>query len=311
MKTKRFMRFEVKALAEDGTFEGMLSPYGNVDSGSDVVVAGAYTKTLKDRGGVIPMLWQHKPSEPIGQLELEDRPDGLWCKGKFLLEDPTALKAYRFVKAGIVKGLSIGFESIKDTVISGVRHLQEIKLYEGSVVTFPMNESALIASVKARGAETKSDFNDELAEIQLAEAGYQMLSALRSALDSLIWSDMTREEKISARAEVIQQFADADAAYFPAYLDLLAEWYGDRMETWAAKKLETKAGRTISAATKTKLSTAHEQIKSAADLLLSLIAEEAGSTTSDDGADSEKSEPVNHSAIAIQIQQLKDVIKWN
>ena len=54
MKTKQRMRLEIKDVTPEGTFEGILSPYGNVDGGNDVVKAGAYAKTLKDQGATRP-----------------------------------------------------------------------------------------------------------------------------------------------------------------------------------------------------------------------------------------------------------------
>ena len=84
MKQKQRMRLEIKEISAEGSFEGLLSPYGIVDGGADVVEPGAYTKTLNDHGNTVPMLWQHKTDVPIGELVLEDRPDGLWCKGKLL-----------------------------------------------------------------------------------------------------------------------------------------------------------------------------------------------------------------------------------
>jgi HK97 family phage prohead protease len=313
MKHKQRMRLEIKEISPEGSFEGLLSPYGNVDGGGDVVKPGAYTKTLQEQGNTRPLLWQHKTDVPIGELALEDRTDGLWCKGQLLMALPEATKAYLLMKARIVKGLSVGFESVKDAVSNGVRTLSEIKLYEGSVVTFPMNESALITSVKARG-ETKGDFNEELTERQLQDAGYQMDGALWSALRSATWADMTREEKIALVAVVIQQFTDAYLAYYPAYLDTLAEMYGG-METWNAKRFETKAGRKISAATKESIQAAADHSKSAQDLLLALIADEAGeddSTTSEGKAAApNKTEPEPHSALMSQLDNLKGAFQWN
>lgn len=326
MKTKQRMRLEIKEISAEGSFEGLLSPYGNVDGGGDIVERGAYTKTLQDHGATRPMLWQHKSDVPVGELTLEDRPDGLWCKGQLLMSLPEAQKAYLLVKARIVKGLSIGFEAIKDSVVNGVRHLNEIRLYEGSVVTFPMNEMALITSVKGKGKrENKDDFNEELNEIQLQDAGYQMRSALSSALSSLFWSGLKKDEIVTASETIIQQFSDAYMAYVPAYVDLMAEYYGD-LETWAKRHLETKSGRTISAATKKTLTDVHEHVtkaqehtKSATDLLSALISPEADcdpdgedtncdTDTSDGKAATHKTEPVDHSAAQTLIEEIRSLI---
>lgn len=302
---KKFMTFEVKEISAEGSFEGLLSPYGPpADSYGDVVERGAYVKTIKEHGNTVPMLWQHKTDSPIGELTLEDRPDGLWCKGQLLMPLADAQKAHLLIKARIVRGLSIGYEAIKDAVESGVRHLKEIRLYEGSIVTFPASLQALITSVKA-GGETKDDFTTELAEVQLQDMGYQIFCALRCALGSLPWaSGMSREEKVAAAEVSIQQFSETFLTYLPLYIDYLAAEYGG-METMSAAQreakskktfeprveqtaveptertevtlsdlskairdfiaTEAKAGRTISQATKTTISTVTDQMQSGMD----------------------------------------------
>ena len=303
MKQKR-MRLEIKEISAEGTFEGILSPYGNVDMGRDVVEPGAYTKTLKDRGSVVPLLWQHDETEPVGSLTLEDRPDGLYCKGQLLMELPEAKKAYTLIKARIVKGLSIGFEAVKDAVVNGVRHLKEIKLYEGSIVTFPMNEMALITSVKAK-KEIKGDFNEELTDIQLDAAGCQMICALQSALNSAFWDGLSREEIVSASETVIQQFSDAYLQFLPEWLDMMSRVYGMDTKQWKAQR-EAKAGRRHSAADRA-------AVQNAIDTLSALITEEAGETTSEGSAAGDtKSEPViDHSAISSLLTKAKETFQWN
>lgn len=315
LKTKSRMRLEIKEITAEGTFEGLLSPYGNVDQGADVVEPGAYAKTLKDQGGTRPLLWQHKSDVPIGQITLDDRLDGLWCKGQLLMQLPEAQKAYLLIKARIVKGLSIGFEAIKDSVEAGIRHLKEIKLYEGSIVTFPMNEMALITSVK--GLQAKGDFNEELTEIQLSDAGYQMLYALSNALRSTVWTGLTRDEKVTLVETIIQQFSDAYLAYFPAYIDMLAEMYGD-LETFNAKRMERKAGAKWSAADLQTIEGHCAAMEAEIKGLRALIGSEAGKATTsiEAGADSTpeskaalKSEPIiDHSAAKSLIENLRSLI---
>lgn len=231
------LRMEIKEISETGTFEGILSPYGNVDGGGDVVDAGAYTKTIKERGATVPMLWQHKSDMPIGQLALEDSAVGLLVRGTLLMELPEAQKAHLLIKARIVKGLSIGFETVKEVVVGAVRHLKEIKLYEGSIVTFPMNEMAMITSVKAKQA--KGDFNEELADIQTFDGRYQLLQALSSALSSIIWSGLDREEIIRLTALIIEQFTEAYNAFTPVYLDAM-QILSSGSEAWSAGEVELK-----------------------------------------------------------------------
>ncbi len=306
---KSKLRMEIKEISAEGAFEGLLSPYGNVDGGADVVEPGAYTKTIKERGSKIPMLWQHKSDMPIGELVLDDRQDGLWCKGQLLMELPEAQKAYLLIKARIVKGLSIGFSTIKDAVSNGVRRLLEIKLYEGSIVTFPMNELALITSVKDRDAGAKGDFNEEFEEIQTLNGFYDMQSALSAALRSVIWADLTNDEKIAASETILQQFTDAFSAFFPAYLAMLDQVYGDGWQTYAAsRRLEQKTGAAISASNADKIRSACDSIKGGHDNLLALLEGKAGATTlQTKAATDSKSEPADedHSVEFSLIEQIQ------
>lgn len=154
LTTKTLASFDgFKSITDAGTFEGVLSPYGNVDRGGDVVERGAFQKNIAEKGVVRPLLWQHMTTMPIGDLTLADRADGLYAKGRLLMSLPEAKRAYDLIKAGITTGLSIGFKTMREEFRGSVRHLKEIALYEGSIVTFPMNELAQITSVKALDPE--------------------------------------------------------------------------------------------------------------------------------------------------------------
>jgi len=316
MTTKHHLRIEVKELSPTGTFEGALSVYNKIDLGGDLIEPGAFAKTIKEHGNEVPLLWQHKTDKPIGMLTLVDGPEALKVSGRIEMETIAGREAYILIKARIVKGLSIGYDTVKEVVEGGVRRLKEIRLWEGSIVTFPMNEAAIISAVKAsRGRfATKADFTTEYAEIQLQEAAYQMWIALRSSLCSIPWaSDLTREEKITASQACIDEFGATYMEFIPAYLDWLEREYGS-METMQRSPVEEKAGRKLSAATTGTIRTAHEKVKSATDLLFALLDDEAA----DDSADTSeaeaakqavKPEPVpDHSAL---FTQLKGALVWN
>ena len=300
----------IKEVAPDGSFEGSLAVYNNVDLGGDLIEPGAFTKTIREHGNEVPMLWQHKSDMPIGMLTLIDGPDALRVKGQLLMELPAARNAYLLIKARIVKGLSIGFDTVKDAVNGATRRLLELRLWEGSIVTFPMNELALITSVKAR-RETKADFSTEYAEIQLQDAMYQMWIALRCALTSIPWSsDLTRDEKVSASAASIEQFTAAYMEFIPAYIDWLASEYGDGSGLMGRAPAEIKSGRVISAATTKSLTSAREHMKSADDLLFALInSEAADDDTSEEKAAGTKPEPAaGHSAAEILVESIRSLI---
>ena len=155
---------ELKQIEEDGTFSGFLSVYDVVDAYGDIVERGAFAQTLKANGGSVPLLWQHDVRSPIGTLELLDTDDALEAKGRLVLSVAKAREAYSLLKANVVRGLSIGFRSVTEEYVGAKRKLKEIRLYEGSLVTFPANPLALVNAVKSRD-DTLATMMDRLDEI--------------------------------------------------------------------------------------------------------------------------------------------------
>jgi HK97 family phage prohead protease len=74
---------------------------------------------------------------------------GLEITSELVMQTSKAQEAYALMKKGVLKGLSIGFDVVRDTVTNGIPHLHELKLYEVSVVTFPMNGLATVYSVNS------------------------------------------------------------------------------------------------------------------------------------------------------------------
>jgi uncharacterized protein len=148
MQNKSF-KLELKSLSEQGTFTGMASVFGVTDLGGDVVEPGAFSRTLQHKGGEVPILFSHDTRQPIGLGRVKETRSGLEISGELVLQSAKAMEAYHLMKKGVLKGLSIGYDSIRDTVSNGVRHLHELKLFEVSLVVFPMNESALVTAVKS------------------------------------------------------------------------------------------------------------------------------------------------------------------
>lgn len=149
--------FEVKEFSEPGGLTGYLSTFGNVDLGGDIVEPGAFTKTLQQRP-VNPLLWHHDPSEPakvIGSFAAKQDSMGLFIDADFL-PDPDSqnmrLKVKALQEKGVKIGLSIGYQVIQSAwdKVKGeaVRRLKELRLNEGSLTLFPMNELALVTGVK-------------------------------------------------------------------------------------------------------------------------------------------------------------------
>jgi HK97 family phage prohead protease len=283
VQTKDY-RFEIKAVGEDGTFEGYLSVYGVVDLGNDVVEKGAFTKTIQEQKGVVPMLWAHDQKQPLGILNLEDDELGLKVSGEFFLEASEKAREMHamskaYLEKGRAMGLSIGYEPVggseKNPRVKGIRHLRELKLHEGSLTLFPMLPVAQMTAVKQRGDEKAADFLEELEMLQTRMMRSMMCDALMYALDGIVWDwsgEMDAAAKVQASDEAIMQFHAAYTEFLPKLLEL----WGEKQQPDA----EQKAGRKLSASSRA-------QIQEAMDKLHALL--DGDSTTSDDDSEAGKS----------------------
>ncbi|WP_440221845.1 HK97 family phage prohead protease [Dokdonella sp. MW10] len=183
--------FKADSVADDGTFSGYGSVFGNVDSYREIVAPGAFAESLKaiaDSGDPLPALWQHRHDEPIGGYDLlaEDA-RGLKCSGWLMIQEiPLAAQAHALMKRRVVKGLSIGYyvEASDYNEKTGVRTLTKLDLQEISIVTFPANVEALVDDVKAKLCAGQLPSLKEF-EKHLREAGFSKTQATAIASGGL------------------------------------------------------------------------------------------------------------------------------
>lgn len=148
----------IKADGEPGEIQGYGSLWGKVDSYGEVVVEGAFAKSLKAWSKAkrpIPMLWQHRPDLPIGVWDtFAEDGKGLKLAGRLNLETQRGKEAWSDVKMQAVTGLSIGYYEVNADPYNfesdEPRKLLELDLREVSPVTFPALKEAQIDAVKAR-----------------------------------------------------------------------------------------------------------------------------------------------------------------
>lgn len=154
-KKRGAFTLELKSLEADGRFAGYASVFDNMDSQRDVMRRGAFRASLKQRQYPVQLLWQHQWENPIGVItEIFEDTQGLYVEGRLLLEVARAKEAHALLKAGAMRGLSIGYtvKRARRDADSGVRELLEVALWEVSLVTMPANEAAQVTVVKSQDA---------------------------------------------------------------------------------------------------------------------------------------------------------------
>jgi HK97 family phage prohead protease len=126
----------------------------------------------------VQLLWQHQWDKPIGVItSLFEDARGLYMKGKLLLEVEQAREAYALLKAGVVRGLSIGYsvKRSRRSPDSGIRELLDLNLWEISLVTQPANEAAQVTVVKSHTTGSM-----EMLARAIDRAGISLLYAMGS-----------------------------------------------------------------------------------------------------------------------------------
>jgi HK97 family phage prohead protease len=205
--------FEVKVnAADDGTFTGYGSVFGNVDDGGDIVAPGAFKSSLfKAKKGDAPwpaMLLQHggdsvQDKMPVGiWTGLDEDTTGLVAQGKLALKTTRGADAYELMKMTprpALDGLSIGYRTRDFELHNGKsdkarRTLKAVDLHEISLVTFPMNRLATVTAVKAaQEIKTIREFEDFLRDVggfsrtaakAIASGGFKEASTLRDEDDA-------------------------------------------------------------------------------------------------------------------------------
>lgn len=181
MNRKSF-NLEIKTLQEDGFFSGYGAVFGNVDWYNDVILHGAFQKSLQrweEKGKMPPVLWNHNDGEPIGvYTNIYEDEKGLFVEGRLLIDDvPRAKSTHALLKAGAIDGLSIGYKTKKaNQQTNGIRELIELDLGEISIVTMPANEESLITSVKSKLEEGELPTLPEFEKF-LRESGFSKSQA--------------------------------------------------------------------------------------------------------------------------------------
>lgn len=131
-----------------GIIKGYGSYFGNKDSDSDVILKGAYKKTIAENGNRVKYLYQHDMNQPIGKMtELYEDDKGLVFVAE-IAKTQLGKDVVELMKSGVITENSVGIMPIQKQNKGDYREISEVKLYEISAVTLAANDQAKILDVK-------------------------------------------------------------------------------------------------------------------------------------------------------------------
>lgn len=139
--------------------EGYAAVFGNRDAYGDIIMPGAFARSLIERPDV-KVLWQHCTREPIGKQESAAEDDfGLSVVGALTNTELVTGTVTPLLLDGVITGLSIGYNVMEEDYDGDLEAwlLKDIELFEWSPVTFPANELATISEVKELGSRATAN----------------------------------------------------------------------------------------------------------------------------------------------------------
>ena len=185
------------------TFKGYASTWDK-DNGDDIIVKGAFTKTLSERADRVKVLWQHR--DPLGRpTVMQEDSKGLYVEG-YISKTRLGDEALELMRDQVVDQMSIGFSipsgKSEYSREDGARVIREVKLYEFSPVTFPMNDNAMITGVKSLREQIMSGSN--LTDTQIKE-----LSSLLDEMKALITGEAVNDTSHGKQPQDLKALQDA------------------------------------------------------------------------------------------------------
>lgn len=187
--------------AKSGIVSGYFSAFGMVDSDGDIMMPGAFKRSINDWGvegkGRIKHLLNHNPAQPLGKLTvLKEDNYGLYYESK-IGSHQLGKDFIKMVESGLIGEHSIGFRTLQEQKSELGNELRDVMLFEGSSLTaWGANENTPLIGMKSlKSIETmqeeirafdkfirNSDASDEMIDLclikvkQLAQAIEQMSS---------------------------------------------------------------------------------------------------------------------------------------
>lgn len=125
---------------------GYAALFGIADGAGDTILRGAFARTIASRREALPLFWQHRPDQRIGTVELaQEDVRGLRVIARI---DNAEGRAAAALLRGEANGLSFGYRARGYRRTPKGRVLEDIELFEVSLVTRPLQHGARVHLVR-------------------------------------------------------------------------------------------------------------------------------------------------------------------
>lgn len=121
---------------------GYAALFDRADASRDTIRPGAFSRTLAERREPLPLYWQHRPEQRIGWVE-RIAEDARGLRVIAALDNPDG-RAAAMLRRRAVSGLSFGYRARRFRHEPAGRVLEDVELFEVSLVTHPLQHAARV-----------------------------------------------------------------------------------------------------------------------------------------------------------------------
>jgi uncharacterized protein len=125
--------------SKDLVVSGYFSSFGNKDDEGDIMMPGAFKRSIQDWGpngkGRILHLQNHNTNLSLGKIKVLQEDDfGLYYESR-LVRTTFGNDFIKMAEGGLIREHSIGFVTLNESMGEGGNEIKDVKLYEGSSLT--------------------------------------------------------------------------------------------------------------------------------------------------------------------------------
>lgn len=144
---RKSFKLEIKATSMEGNigkFDGYAAIFGKLDFNNDIILPGAFKRSLDLQGDKRPLYFEHIPQQLLGAGFVQEDENGLKINGEINLDTQIGREQFSNMQKGYLETMSIGYMTVLADFIGSTRYLKEIALWETTLTTLPAMPDARI-----------------------------------------------------------------------------------------------------------------------------------------------------------------------
>jgi HK97 family phage prohead protease len=144
---RKSFKLKIKATSIEGNigkFDGYAAVFNKLDFNNDIILTGAFKRSLDLQGDKRPLYFEHIPHDLLGAGFVGEDENGLKINGEINLDTQLGREQFSNMQKGYLETMSIGYMTVQADWIGSTRYLKEVALWEVTLTTLPAMPDARV-----------------------------------------------------------------------------------------------------------------------------------------------------------------------